>query len=260
MPYIATANRKTPALLIYLLDCSGSMNEPDIKLADGSSATRMSVALKAIEDIIIRMIQLSTRGTAISPRYRIGVFAYTSQVIDVLGGIKSIDEVAQLGIPDLEAQNLTNTEAAFLKAEQVLQAEIPRLDPGSPAPLICHMTDGEITMGGDPSPVAERIMQMAVPDGRVLIENIFVGPSAHLLRHPTIEAKDWSGLTSSDELVDEYARRLFNMSSPLPDGYRTVMHEMGYRGLQAGARMMFAGNDQALLKMAFAMSSATPTR
>ncbi|MEP7284804.1 MAG: vWA domain-containing protein [Chloroflexota bacterium] len=260
MSYTAAANRKNPALIIYLLDCSGSMATQDVKLNDGSTETRMNVVLKAFEESVIRMIQLSTKGTVISPRYRLAVYAYTSDVQDVFGGIKTIDQVAQIGLPTLTAQTQTNTEAAFLRAEELLRAELPKLSVGVPAPLICHMTDGEVNMGGDASIVAQRIMRMNVPDGNVLIENIFVSPSAQLLRDTAIDAKSWPGISSPTELINDYAKRLFEMSSAVPDSYRSMMLEMGYKGLQLGARMMFAGNDYPLIKMAFAMSTATPVR
>lgn len=258
--YSASANRKNPALVIYLLDCSGSMDTQDVQVTSGLTEKRIDVVLKAFENSIVRMIQLSTKGTVIAPRYRIAAFAYTDSVTDLFGGVKTIDEVANLGLPSLSAKTQTNTEAAFLKAEELLRAELPSLSDGSPAPLICHMTDGEVNMGNDPSVVAKRIMQMKVPDGNVLIENIFVSPSAQLVRSVTSEVKDWAGLSSPAELVNDYAIRLFEMSSTLPESYRGMMLEMGYKGLKPGARMMFAGNDHALIKMAFAMSTATPVR
>ena len=56
------------------------------------------------------------------------------------------------------------------EAERLLKAEIGNLQ-DSPAPLVCHMTDGEYNSGGDPEPIARSIMQMSVPDGNVLVEN-----------------------------------------------------------------------------------------
>lgn len=258
MDYSAVATSRTPALIVYLLDVSGSMAESDVTVEGGGQSSRLSVVLEALEQVAVTMIARSTRGSAIQPRYRVAIIAYASQVFDILGGIKTVAEFAQMGIPTLAPMDTTNTEAAFLEAERLLQQEIPNLPEGSPAPLVCHMTDGEITMGGDPAPVARRIMDLSVPDGHVLIENIYVSPN--LLRDPVTDPKSWPGLTSAGELKTDHARRLFEMSSPLPPGYRGLMNEMGYRGLQDGARMMFAGNDSKLIELAFSMSGATPVK
>ncbi|MBC7250255.1 MAG: hypothetical protein H5T62_08215 [Anaerolineae bacterium] len=67
MLYDILATSKTPALIIYLLDVSASMNE-----------------------------KLGAR-RCISLRYRIGMYAYSDHVYDLLRGIKTVDQVAQLG-------------------------------------------------------------------------------------------------------------------------------------------------------------------
>lgn len=257
MSYTAVATSRTPALVIYVLDVSGSMSDIDVVREDGSKARRIDTVLQNLENVATTMVSRSTRGPKISPRYRVAVFAYSGQVYDILGGVKTIEEFAQLGVPQLSTMDVTNTEQAFLEVERLLQSELPNLPEDSPAPLVCHMTDGEITAGGDPTPVAERIKAMTVPDGNVLVENIFIG--SNLLRAPVGNIKAWSGLTSPSDLINSHAQRLFNMSSVIPDTYRALLHEMGYRGLQDNARMMFAGNDERLIELAFVMSGVTPT-
>lgn len=257
MAYTAVATSRTPALIIYLLDVSGSMGESDVKLDDGSTASRISIVSKCLEDVAVTMVARSTRGTSIQPRYRIAILAYASQVFDILGGVKTVAEFAQLGVPSLAPMDTTNTEAAFLAAEQLLQQELPNLPPESPAPLVCHMTDGEFNVGSDPTPIAKRIMAMSVPDGNVLLENIFIGQD--LLRQAVTDVKSWAGLTSASELVNPHAQLLFNMSSAIPSTYRGLMNEMGYK-LQDSARLMFAGNDSKLIEMAFVMSGMTPVK
>ena len=176
---------------------------------------------------------------------------------DILGGVKTVTEFAQLGVPNLVTMDTTNTEAAFLAAEQLLQQELTNMSADSPVPLVCHMTDGEFNLGGDPTPIAQRIMSMSIPDGSVLIENIYIGPN--LLRQAITDVKSWGGLASASELASPHAQLLFNMSSPIPSTYRGLMNEMGY-GLQDGARLMFAGNDSKLIEMAFVMSGMTSVK
>lgn len=251
MPYHAVATGKTPALIIYLLDISGSMND---KL-DG--IPKIEHVNEAIERLLVRMVQRSSKGEVISPRYRLSMIAYSDSPIDILGGIRTIDEIVQLGKPTLSATTSTNTAEAFKLARGLLEREFASLtgSTASPAPMICHLTDGQFT-GDDPEPVARKIMEMETPDGHVLIENIYVGPS--LTVQPITDVERWRGVMDINELSDQYAKKLFNMSSPLPASYAEVINEMGYE-LQRGAKMLIPSSNKDLIELAFAMSGATPT-
>ncbi|NDJ51634.1 MAG: VWA domain-containing protein [Chloroflexi bacterium] len=248
MPYTVPATSKTPALIIYLLDVSGSMGEPL------GGKPKIEVVSDALHQVAVRMVQRSTKGTTVAPRYRVAMFAYSSQVTDLLGGIKTVSELAQMGVPRLQPMDATDTASAFREAENLLNQEIGNLQ-DSPAPLVCHMTDGEYNSGGDPEPIAKRIMQMAVPDGNVLIENIFVTDKA--TSAPISDPKNWDGITDETPLASPYAETLMRMSSEVPPTYASVMAEMGYR-LSPGARMLFPGNTPEIVELGFAMSGATP--
>lgn len=246
--YSIPATSRTPALVIYLLDVSGSMS-----LDIGKGKPRIKVVMDSLRKVAIKMVQRSTKGTIVAPRYRIAMYAYSSQPIDLLGGIKTIDELANMGVPQLTTLDVTNTAAAFAEAERLLVAELPNLT-NCPAPLICHMTDGEFNHGGDPAPIAQRIMKMSVPDGNVLIENIYIRDGALSITDVTT----WPGISSMSELPDPYSQKLFELSSPLPDSYRNVMNEFGYQ-LQTGAHMFLPGHEEDLVELGFVMSGATPT-
>lgn len=247
MPYTAVATSTTPVLIIYLLDVSGSMSQ---KLGDKK---RVEIVSDALQEIALEMVARSTKGEIVSPRYRIAVYAYESTVHDVLGGIRTIDQFVRDGVPEFTPRGGTNTAAAFLEAEKLLQQELQYMQ-GHPAPLICHMTDGEY-QGDDPTPIAQRIMGMSTPDGNVLIENIFI--SDKILTTPVGEPDKWPGLVNEADLANEYARTLLHISSPIPETYRSEMAEFGYE-LQPGAPMMFPGQSKDLIRMAFTMSGATP--
>jgi hypothetical protein len=247
--YDAVATRNTPALVIYLIDISGSMAEP----LDG--ARKIDHVEQAIENVITKMIQRSTRGELISPRYRIAMVAYTDDPIDLLGGVLTIDQVAQRGKIKLTPNHLTNTDKAFAMARDILQQELPRLT-DCPAPMVCHLTDGEFT-GPDPSPIAQEIMAMSNPDGNVLIENIYVGEN--LTANPIGDIRGWAGLADIGELQSDPAKKLFPISSQLPPSYADVIADDGY-ALRPGSRMLIPGTNRELIQLAFAMSGATPTR
>ncbi len=245
--YSAVATSTTPVLIVYLLDISGSMSQ---MLGDKK---RVEIVSDALQEIALEMVARSTKGEIVSPRYRLAIYAYESTVHDVLGGVRTIDQFVRDGVPEFAPRGGTNTAAAFLAAENLLKAELPYME-GHPAPLICHMTDGEY-QGDDPTPIVQRLMNMSTPDGNVLVENIFI--SDKILKNPVGEADQWAGIVDESELANDYARALLRMSSPIPASYLNEMAEFGY-GLRAGAPMLFPGQNKDLIKMAFTMSGATP--
>lgn len=247
--YDVVATRNTPALVIYLIDISGSMAEP----LDG--ARKIDHVEDAIEKIVNKMVQRSTRGELISPRYRMAMIAYTDDPIDVLGGVLTIDQVVQRGKLKLKPNHLTNTDKAFAMARDILHQELPKIG-DCPAPMVCHLTDGDYT-GADPSPIAREIMQMGNADGNVLIENIYVG--ADLTEEPIGDPFAWPGLLSEQELKSPQAKKLFLMSSELPASYAEVISDDGY-ALRPGSRMLIPGTNRDLIQLAFCMSGATPVR
>jgi len=247
MPYEVLATSKTPALIIYLLDVSGSMSE---KLGN---KRRIDVVMDALGVMLREMVFRSTKGSRVSPRYRIAMYAYSDHVYDLLNGVRSIDYVAQLGVPELKPMRGTDTARAFLQAEKLLQQELPNMM-HCPAPLICHMTDGEYT-GADPEPIVRRIMSMAVPDGNVLVENIFI--SDNLLEEEITDPHRWKGVLPTTKLRNKYAEKLRNMSSPIPESYRVMMREAGY-DIAENAVMMIPGMTPGLIEMGFVMSMSTP--
>jgi len=135
MPYEIMATAKTPAVIIYLLDVSASMNQ------SLGGKRRVDIVMDALKAALQQMVFRSTKGGRLSPRYRIAMIAYSDYVYDLLDGIKTVDQVAHMGVPDLSPMRTTETAAAFAQAEKLLQAELPNLRT-CPAPLVCHMTDG----------------------------------------------------------------------------------------------------------------------
>jgi hypothetical protein len=246
--YTALATQQSPALIIYLLDVSASMAQPL------GEKRRIDVVMDALTAALRTMVFRSTRGGRLSPRYRLAMFAYSDQVYDLLGGVRPIDQVAPLGVPELNPLRVTETSRAFAAAERLLEEELPRLSQ-SPAPLICHMTDGEWT-GEDPRPIVRRIRQMAVPDGPVLVANIFI--SDQVVPHPT-DPSLWPGILPETPLLSSLAEALREISSPIPESYRAVMRESGMH-LASGALMLFPGTSPELVSLGFQLSAATPIR
>jgi uncharacterized protein YegL len=249
MDYETMATQRTPALIIYLLDVSMSMNR------ELGGKRSIDVVMDALGIALRQMVFRSTKGGRLSPRYRIAMYAYSDHVYDLLDGVKTVDQVAQLGVPELSPQRSTDTAKAFSQAEKLLLQELPNLQ-DCPAPLVCHMTDGEYT-DSDPEPIVKRIMQMSVPDGNVLVENIFI--SEQILPEPIADPKTWPGIMPDTKIKSKYAKKLRTISSPIPASYRAMMVEFGYQ-LGEGAVMLFPGTTSELVSLGFQMSAATPVR
>ena len=247
--YTLKATATTPALIVYVLDASQSMGQ------NLGGKRRIDVVRDALGAALRQMIFRSTKGLRVSPRYRVAMFAYSDDVHDLLGGAKGIEQIAHLGAPMLEPMRTTETARAFAAVERLLRAELGAMH-DCPTPLVCHMTDGQYT-GDDPEPVARRIMSMAVRDGSVLLENIFI--SDRILSEPVRDPKRWPGVLPETSLVAEYARKLRSMSSPLPASYQATMAENGYQ-LSPQATMLLPGTTPELVAMGFQMSAATPVR
>ena len=124
-----------------------------------------------------------------------------------------------------------------------------------PAPLICHLTDGEYT-DADPLPIVDRIRQMRFPDGAVLVENVIFDNSA--LCRPIENPYDWGGVAEADELATAVAKHLFDMSSPIPASYLNLFADRGYN-MRPDARLLFSGDTPEMIEAAFTMSAMTPT-
>ena len=215
MPYEILATSQTPAFVIYLLDVSASMGQPL------GGKKRINIVSDALSATLRQMVFRSTKGKKVAARYRIALYAYSDKVYDLLGGVKTITEVASFGVPELSPMRTTDTAKAFRAAEKLITQEMPNLH-DCPTPVICHMTDGEFT-GSDPEPVVRRIMEMRVPDGNILVENIFL--SDRVLSKSIKDPFNWPGILPSSELTSKYARKLRDISSPIPESYRAMMLE-----------------------------------
>lgn len=239
--YTTLASAKTPGLVLFLIDVSGSLGK---ELSP--NLTRIDAVSHLIQKIAIKMVQRSTKGALVSPRYHVAMFAYSNQVIDLLGGIKPIDELAKLGTPQLTTLDRTDTALAFSWVKEFLITELPKYAV-CPAPIVLHITDGEFN-GDDPISIVEDIRNMSVIDGNVLIANVYINPSPKEVTFLIDNNAHW---------VDAYEEKLFNMSSTFPDAYRAIYAEFGFR-IPAGAKMYIRGYIPEVFELLCPMTSATP--
>ncbi|HEY7348378.1 MAG TPA: vWA domain-containing protein [Ktedonobacterales bacterium] len=244
--YIQPATTLTPALIIYLVDASDSMNQMC------SDRSKMEVVNKALRLSLRDLWRRSMRDGMPQRRYKIAIFAYSTKVVDVLGGMVDLPELLQYGVPQWSADGVTDMAAAFATVEAFLEKRLAEFQ-RCPAPLVCHLTDAVFTTT-DPSPAISRIQGMRVEDGPVLMEHVYV--AERMLRKPIRDWYQWQGVRRASELADKYARFLLGLSSRLPEPYRHNINGYGYH-LQPGAMMFFPGIQHDLIRLAFVASIAT---
>lgn len=249
MAYTELATADKPAFVIYLIDLSASMSQ----LCGGKP--RIEVVKDALERTRRTMIARSRRDDAVRPRYAVTMLGYSLTVTDLLGGVRTIDQLEAMALPSLTLQGQTNTGAAFEAAYNVLQQFLPTIQE-CPAPLVCHLSDGGANTGPDPQPIADAIRQLSTADGNVLVENVYIGDQ--LLRQPITDVRTWPGVLNPSEIREDYVQKLWHMSSPLPEAYAGVMNEMAGYQFQSQARMLIPAETPEMIELAFAMSGSTP--
>ncbi|MBV6394193.1 MAG: hypothetical protein KPEEDBHJ_03445 [Anaerolineales bacterium] len=255
MDYSNSATGKTPAHIIYLLDASGSMASE----MPGTNKRKIDFISDILEEVAYQVYLRSRRGNVISDRYRLSVLAYNNVVKDLTNGdyisvkefIQNIPEFGDLG------NYATNTFEAMKTTKKLLEKTISKIDSRYPPPIVCHLTDGEFTNDyGDPSNLMREIMNMDTPDGKVLLQNIFLGDK--LLAKPVSNTKEWVGVTGEQELSEQYTKFLYNHSSVWPNRYVEYFNKEYKFNLKPNTRMFFPAEDVNTIKMAFTASTATP--
>ncbi|MBE0682490.1 MAG: VWA domain-containing protein [Anaerolineales bacterium] len=255
--YKNLANSDHPATLIYLVDISGSMGAA---MPDGR--TRIEAVKDVIQISYTQMIQRSLRQGKIHPRYRVGMVAYSDDIYDVygkLGSIITVDRLKDEGVPSITPHKGTNMAKAFRYAIKLIQDDIiswsERWLNECPPPMVINITDceyGEETQ--DPAEFAKQLKEISVPDGNVLVENIFITDQITLSSQ---NINDWNGYRVSESTGDPYGDKLLAMSSRVPAGYAQIMSEQAGLKIREGTAMMFPGVSQEFIKTGFVMSMVT---
>lgn len=231
MSYTRPITRTEPSLLLFLIDQSGSMTE---QIA-GSATSKAQYVADAINRSIYQLAVKATRDSS-GPRhyFDIGVIGYGSSVgpawigglagqvthplptlanqpprtetrmkreSDGAGGIIELNVEFPMWVEQRAGGGTPTAEAMRMAAEQT--AAWITSHPSSFPPTVIHITDGQHTTA-DPEPMAETIRSLQTQDGQVLLFNIHVDSKAGAsVIFPS----------STQELPDEHARKLFAMSS-----------------------------------------------
>ncbi len=249
MPYNAEISRANPSCFLFLIDRSGSMEDP----FGGSESSRKKADLvaDAINRLLQNLVIKCAKEEGIRDYFHIGVIGYgdkvgpalagslagrelvpisevgntparieerTKKVEDGAGGL--VDQTIRFPIWfDPDAHGATPMCQAFVLAHDILSRWIQQ-HPDSFPPIVINITDGEAT-DGDPTKPAANLAGLATSDGPLLLFNIHLSSKgAQPIEFPA----------TPEQLPDEYARLMFAISSELTTTMRTIAQQEGYVG------------------------------
>jgi hypothetical protein len=254
MPYTAEISRANPSCFLFLIDQSGSMDDP---FGAGESTKKKADGVAdAINRLLQNLVIKCAKSEGVRDYYHVGVLGYGDKVGPAFGGTLAgrdlvpiseiadhperveertrktddgagglVDETVKFPVWfDAVAHGGTPMCAALKEAERILTEWVAQHPDGFP-PIVINITDGEST-DGDPSSAAQAIEALSTSDGGVLLFNLHL--SSH--RASPVEFPD-----SEENLPDKYAKLLFGLSSVLPPYMRSVAGDEGYR-VSDGAR------------------------
>lgn len=246
MPYSAEVSRSNPSCILFLIDQSGSMEDP----FGGSGGRRKADSLAdAINRLLQNLAIKCAKSEGVRDYFHVGVVGYAAGVGPALSGslagrdLAPISEIANQparveerlkkvedGAGGLVEQSVkfpvwldpvakggTPMVQALGYATQVLQGWIAN-HPDSFPPVVINITDGEST-DGDPETAASGLRDLSTSDGGVLLFNL------HLSSR---EGQPIEFPSEVGTLPDAFATTLYQMSSPLPDYMVQMAQGEGY--------------------------------
>jgi hypothetical protein len=267
MPYSAEISRANPSCFLFLIDQSGSMEDP----FGGGDASRKKADLvaDAINRLLQNLVIKCAKEEGIRDYFYVGVIGYGDKVGPALGGTLAGKELVSIGeignqparieqrikkvedgagglveqpirFPvwfDPKAHGATPMCQALTLAHEVLGRWLPQ-HPDSFPPIVINITDGEAT-DGNPAGAALALRDLANNDGSVLLFNIHLSSKG---ARP-IEFPD-----TTDNLPDQYARQMFELSSPLTPTMRMIAQQEGYAANESSRGFVFNADMVSVIK------------
>jgi hypothetical protein len=244
MAYQADISRSNPGCFLFLLDQSGSMSDP---FAGGSNGHSKADELATIINrLLASLVIRCSKDEGVRDYFDVGVIGYGARVKSALAVASDIVPISKLANEPLRVEDRIQKipDGAGGLVEQTVKFPIwidPSADGGTPMtqalsqgrealsawvdqhrgafpPVVFNITDGEAT-DGDPTTAATALRDLGTEDGTALLFNVHLSER----RAPAVEFP-----AHDDTLPDNFARRLFGMSSPLPPHLQTAARQEGY--------------------------------
>ncbi|WP_395140375.1 VWA domain-containing protein [Armatimonas sp.] len=266
MPYTAEISRAKPTAFCFLIDQSGSMDDP---YGMDSGKRKCDAVADAVNRLIATLVLRCAKGEDVRDYFQIAVIGYGGAVRTGFGGqlagrqFVPISEVAdnplrvetrarkeddgtgglierQVRFPvwfEPMANGNTPMVAAVEEAHQIVKAWT-ELYPLSYPPSIINISDGEPT-DGSPRPAADKLKSLGTNDGKALLFNIHLSGVA---KRP-VEFPD-----TQLGLPDEYAQMLFEISSVLPPKLRDEARREGFTTTESSRGFAFNADLRSLVQ------------
>jgi hypothetical protein len=246
MSYQSDISRSNPGCFLFLLDQSGSMAD-GFAGSDGRSkaAELATIVNRLLASLVIRC----SKDEGVRDYFDVGVIGYGKYVAPALAGGNvhtPMMPISQLANAPLRVEDRVQKvpDGAGGLVQQTVKFPVwvdPKAEGGTPMtealsrsrvalsewigqhkqafpPVVFNVTDGEAT-DGDPSSAAAALRSLNTDDGETLLFNVHLSDR----RAPSVEFP-----TTDEALPDDFARRLFSMSSALPPHLQTAARQEGY--------------------------------
>ena len=267
MPYSAEISRANPSCFLFLIDQSGSMEDP----FGGGDASRKKADLvaDAINRLLQNLVIKCAKEEGIRDYFYVGVLGYGDKVGPALGGALAGKELVSIGeignqparieqrvkkvedgagglveqpirFPvwfDPKGHGATPMCQALTLAHDVLARWLPQ-HPDSFPPIVINITDGEAT-DGNPAGAALALRDLSNNDGNVLLFNIHLSSKG---------AKPIEFPDTMDNLPDQYAKQMFELSSMLTPTMRSIAQQEGYSVGEASRGFVFNADMVSVIK------------
>jgi hypothetical protein len=214
----------------------------------GAAKSKADAVAESVNRLLYTLVLRCVWGQNVLDRFHVGVIGYGRQVCSVLSGklagldLAPISQVAHNPLRVEERRNKVD-DGQGGQVEQMVKFPIwfePTSDGKTPMcsafdraftllagflaehptcfpPLVINISDGEAT-DGDPQTPAEQMRSLSSEDGEVLLFNMHLSSR----KEQPIEFPDRESV-----LPDQWARRLFRMSSRLPSAMQAAAQQAG---------------------------------
>ncbi len=267
MSYTAEISRNNPSCFVFLIDRSGSMEDP---FASGEPNRKKSDAVAdAMNRLLQNLVIKCAKDEGIRDYYHAAVIGYGAQTESAFGGplagrgFVPISEIGSSPARVDERKKLIEDGAGGL-VEKTVKFPVwfdAIANGGTPMcealglagqmlndwlsshadcfpPIVINITDGEAT-DGDPTLEAQKIADLQSSDGHVLLFNLHCSSrKGSAIEYPNTDF----------ELPDAFAKQLFRLSSELPPHMQSALQQEGL-SVSAGARgFVFNGGMESIIK------------
>ncbi len=285
--YARTWSASRPGCLIFLLDQSGSMSEQFGFAQAGAGRRKCDMVATVLNGFLNELIVTNTtvnkNGTTVRPRADVAVIGYEGAFVGPVlpGALQNKDFVT---LPELQMHPLTIERRKKKEIDETgMEIEIavpfpiwvqPVAEGGTPMcealrlardlaslwtmnnpdsypPVIINVSDGMAT-DGDPTDTANELSDVGTNDGQALLFNVHI---------TDIGSAPIAYPASEYELPnDPYAKKLFAMSSLIPESSRELLQTLTGRTISSRARGMIFNGDAASVRQMFVFASVPATK